>query len=135
MKKIILFFCIVYIFCGCAKPTLALIEEKYSNITYRSTKSVAGSSYLWLNVNVGGDTLTFWIADETAMTIPDNADKITGDSNIGGVDPNYSFYSGNIYGSLSFAETEVTVSIIKNSEPYFSFRNIKCRKYEATAAY
>lgn len=119
---------ILSIYClGCSLPTEAFIESTEIG-TYVSQVAVIQDQHLWVKTYEAKIEFAFVKVDASGkVTDPKSEEKDTV-TNIGGVSPNYSFYNGNISGTLAFTDEGVTVNLSRNISPSLVLKNILCEK-------
>lgn len=118
---------ILSIYClGCSLPTEAFIESTEIG-TYVSQVAVIQDQHLWVKTYEAKIEFAFVKVNGGTPETP-TATAIDTVTNIGGVSPNYSFYNGNISGTLAFTDEGVTVNLSRNISPSLVLKNILCEK-------
>lgn len=120
---------VLFLLLGCAVITPTDIESTYVGI-YRSVDVVLPEKYLWVNVKV--NELTIYFGGQGDKTIPTGAVSISGETAIAGLDPNYSFQSGVISGSVTFSDRELYITYLANTSTtdIIVLKDVKCVKQE-----
>ena len=138
-KKLFTFICyaifLTVCLIRCVLPTVATLESTEIG-TFVSTSPVLQDQHLWLKTSSSKVEFSFVkVAQDTGSFSEPNSTTIDTVTNVGGVSPNYSFYNGNISGTLTFTDSGVTVSLSRNIQPALILKNVQCEKKEATAIY
>ncbi len=129
MMKNIYLILVLFLLLGCAVITPTDIESTYVGI-YRSVDVVLPEKYLWVNVKT--TELTIYFGSQNEKSLPSSAVKISGDTAIAGLDPNYSFQSGTISGSVTFSDRELYITYLANTSTtdIIVLKDVKCVKQE-----
>lgn len=125
MKKILLIMLsIMFVILSCKTATAPIDSQR--NGTYVSDKQVNGSSYLAFKYLDGGFKLYY--SDKTGTEPTNNVNTVTAD-NISGKDPNYTFQTGVMAGSLQFLSVKIVkVTVTFNSENSYPIKDVLCYK-------
>ncbi|MEI0561677.1 hypothetical protein R4L22_08845 [Brachyspira pilosicoli] len=125
MKKILLIILsIMLVILSCKSPSTPIVKSE----TFVSAKVVNGTSYLAIAFdNTGGFDL-YYSSDINGTPLSDNKkNKVTGED-IKGDDPNYTFQTGVIAGSLQFvSDTLIKVTVTFNDETV-TLKDVLCYK-------
>lgn len=128
MKKILLIILSIMFAVLSCKTATAPIDSKRTG-TYVSAKEVNGSSYLAIVFDGTGGFKLYYSTDETGKTPSGKGKENTvTESDIKGEDPNYTFQTGVMAGSLQFiSDTVVKVTVNFNDGPT-TLKDILCYK-------
>ena len=126
MKKILLIILsIMFVILSC-KTATAPIDSKRTG-TYVSAKEVNGSSYLAIAFDGRGGFELFYSDNKDGNKIG-KVNTVT-ESDIKGEDPNYTFSTGVMAGSLQFISDNVLkITVIFNSENSYPIKDVLCYK-------
>lgn len=127
MKKILLIMLSIMFAVLSCKTATAPIDSKRTG-KYVSAKPVNGSSYLAIKFNGGGFELYYSSDAKGETPVPDGKkNTVTGDD-MRGKDPNYTFQTGVMAGSLQFiSDTVVKITVNFNDGPT-PLKDILCYK-------
>lgn len=116
MKKILLIILSIMFAVLSCKSAANPIDSKRTG-KYVSAKPVNGSSYLAIEFDVPGGFKLYYSTDETGKTQSGKENTVT-ESDIKGEDPNYTFQTGVMAGSLQFLSDKIVkVTVTFNEGP------------------
>ena len=128
MKKILLIILSIMFAVLSCKTATAPIDSKRTG-TYVSAKPVNGSSYLAIKFNDAGGFELYYTEKENGE-IDDNTTKVNTATkdNISGKDPNYTFNTGVMAGSLQFISDTVIKVTVNFNDGSATSKNVLCYK-------
>ncbi|WP_295295318.1 hypothetical protein [uncultured Brachyspira sp.] len=124
MKKIFLMILsIMFVILSC-KTATAPIDSKRTG-KFVSEKTVSADSYLVVDVTSDGGFKLYYSTDETGKTPSGKENKVT-ESDIKGEDPNYTFQTGVMAGSLQFLSDKVVKITVTFNDGPTTLKDILC---------
>lgn len=124
MKKILLIMLsIMLVILSCKTATNPIDSQRTG--TYVSTKPVNGSSYLAIVFNGTGEFKLYYSTDETGKT-PSGKENTVTESDIKGEDPNYTFQTGVMAGSLQFISDTVIKVTVNFNDGSATLKDVLC---------
>ena len=105
----------MFVILSCKTATTPIASKRSG--TYVSAKQVNGSSYLAIAFDGTGGFELYYSTDETGTTKPGKVNKATA-GNISGEDPNYTFQTGEMAGTLYFiSDNTIQITVTFNDNP------------------